>query len=186
MKFSAVNIRNQQFSVSFRGYDKDEVKLFLEKLADEYEKLDNELESLKKENEKNIAELTGYRNTEKNLQSTLLKARDTSVKAIEAAKKQAAAIVREAEIKSAQLIGSARQNADEMRSTVIKLREEKNLIVAKLKAFVQSQSRLLDFETAESADEAAAAMPAAQPAEEIKPVPAADDIDIEDILKKLD
>ena len=149
MKFSALNIKNQQFNKSIRGYDKDEVHVFLEKLSDEFEKLNNENESLRKELDKATLRINDYRKIEKNLQDTLLKAHESSSKAVESAKKQANLVLKEAEIKASQTIEKAKKSADEVRNSVLNLREEKNLLVAKLKAFVQTQSELIEMKTDE-------------------------------------
>lgn len=149
MKFSAINIKNQQFSNSLRGYDKDEVKLFLERIADEYERLCSENDELKKDNERLQARIHEYRKIEKNLQDTLLKAQESSSRSVESAKKQSALIIKEAELKAAQMVEKAKQNADDIRNSVLRLREEKNLLIARLKAFVGTQSRLLELVGAE-------------------------------------
>ena len=45
-------------------------------------------------------------------------------------------MIKEAEIKASQIIEKAKENANEIRNSVINLREEKDLIVAKLKSIV--------------------------------------------------
>lgn len=145
MKFSPVNIKNQQFTKSMRGYDRDEVHAFLEKLADEVEKLNSENDSLRKELEKANQKLNEYRKIEKNLQDTLLKAHESSSKSVESAKKQSLLMLKEAELKAAQIVEKARESADEIRNAVLNLREEKNVIIAKLKALVNSQAGLLEI-----------------------------------------
>ena len=47
MKISPMEIRQQEFTKKMRGYDPDEVQNFLESLAEEFEKLNSENESLK-------------------------------------------------------------------------------------------------------------------------------------------
>ena len=66
MKFSPFNIKNQEFNKALRGYDKDEVQLFLEKLSDEFEKINSENDSLKKELEKATSRINEYKRIEKN------------------------------------------------------------------------------------------------------------------------
>ena len=39
MKITPLDIRQQQFTVRFRGFDAEEVDTFLEMIADEYEEL---------------------------------------------------------------------------------------------------------------------------------------------------
>jgi cell division initiation protein len=65
MKFSPFNIKNQEFNKALRGYDKDEVQLFLEKLSDEFEKINSENDSLKKELEKATSRINEYKRIEK-------------------------------------------------------------------------------------------------------------------------
>ena len=38
MKFTPFSIKNQEFSRAVRGYDKEEVRAYLEKLSDEVER----------------------------------------------------------------------------------------------------------------------------------------------------
>lgn len=145
MKLSPLNIRNQQFNKSLRGYEPDEVHAFLEKIAEELEKLNSENDSLKKEVERAAARLSEYRKIEKDLQETLLKAHESSSKAADSAKKQGGLIIKEAEIKAAQIIENAKTEADTIRNAVLTLREEKNLIIARLKALIKTQANLLEM-----------------------------------------
>lgn len=144
MKFTPFGIKSQEFNRVIRGYDKDEVQAFLENVADEFDHLASENERLKKEAELLNEQLREFKRIEKSLQSTLLTAQDTSTKAIDSVKKQAALMVKEAELKAAQIIEKAKENANAVRDSVLLLREEKNLLIARLTAVVNSQSELLE------------------------------------------
>jgi cell division initiation protein len=177
MKFSPYNIKNQEFNKAMRGFDKDEVQLFLEKLADEFEKLNNENETFKKELEEATSKINEYRKIEKNLQDTLLRAHNSSSRAVESARKQTGLMIKEAELKAQQIIDKARGTADEIRNSVLNLREEKNLIIAKLKTLINSQASLLSAEIHEAKEKE----------EPTKPVEQSEklDINVDDILEKL-
>ena len=177
MKVSPINIKKQEFKNSLRGYDRDEVQAFLDKLADEFDNLLKENESLKKELEEAAAKVTEFRKIEKNLQDTLLKAHESSSKSIESTKKQSSLMLKEAEIKASQIIEKARENANEIRNAVIHLREEKDLIIASLKAIINSQSRLLELKVEKAGEESV----------EVKPVEQAKkvDINIDEVVNKL-
>jgi cell division initiation protein len=177
MKFSPLNIKNQEFNKSVRGYDKDEVHLFLEKLADEFEKLIAENDSVKKELEQAKNRLAEYKKIEKNLQDTLLKAHESSSRAVESAKKQSVLMIKEAELKATQLIDKARESADDIRNSVLGLREEKALLIAKLKALINSQASILEMKINETTD----AQKPVDKAGEVEKL----DINIDDILEKL-
>jgi cell division initiation protein len=153
LKLSPIEIRQQEFQKKMRGYDPDEVQSFLEKLSDDLDELQKENESLKSELENVNEQLAEYKKIEKNLQDTLLKAQDSSTKSLEATKKQTGLMIKEAELKASQIIEKARENADELRNAVVNLREEKDLILAKLKAIVNSQANLLELKVKPSGDE---------------------------------
>jgi len=150
---SPLSIKKQEFNSSLRGYDKEEVEAFLEKLADDFEELQQENESIKRQLDDANLRLSEFARIEKSLQDTLLKAQDSSTKAIESTKKQTNLMIKEAEIKASQIIEKAKNYAEEIRNSVINLREEKDLIIAKLKAIVNSQARLLDMRVADAGEE---------------------------------
>jgi len=147
MKFSPFSIKAQEFAKSFMGYDKDEVRVFLETLSNEFESLQKENQKLLDEIEKNAEEIAEYKKLEKSLQTTLLTAQESSSKSVESAKKQNQLIIKEAEIKANQITEKAKLEADLIRSSVLKLKEEKKLFVAKLKSMVETQASILDMGT---------------------------------------
>jgi cell division initiation protein len=145
MKFTPFGIKNQEFNKSVRGYDKDEVHAFLERLSDEFEKLQIENDKLKVDGERYEEQLKEYKRIEKNLQQALLNTTESSNKAVDSAKKQTALIIKEAELKAAQLLEKAKENANGIRDSVLKLREEKKLLIARIKALIETQSNLLEL-----------------------------------------
>lgn len=144
MKLQPFSIRQQEFSKKIRGFDPDEVKAFLERIADDVEELQKENEDLKQQIESLTEQLEEFKKIEKNLQDTLLKAQETSSKSIESAKKQTALMIKEAELKAAQIVEKARESANEIRNAVLNLREEKDMLIARLKAIINSQAHLLE------------------------------------------
>ena len=179
MKVSPLSIKKQEFTRAMRGYDKEEVEAYLDKLADEFELLQKENETLKKELEESNGRLTEYRKIEKNLQNTLLRAQESSSKSFESTKKQASLIIKEAEIKASQILEKARENANEIRNAVIHLREERDMIVSKLKAIVNTQSKIV--ETKLQGSEEISQKDQTAKSEEVKKI----DIDIDGIVNKL-
>lgn len=178
MKISPLNVKKQEFSKRLRGYDPEEVQAFLEKLADEVEELQKENETLKRQLDDANLRLSEFSRIEKSLQDTLLRAQESSTKTVESTKKQTNLMLKEAEIKASQTIEKAKSSAKEIRDSVIALREEKDLIVAKLKAIINSQARLLDMKVADAGEEVI----------EVKEIenPNKIDLDIEKIADKLE
>jgi len=178
MRVSPLSIKKQEFKKGLRGYDQEEVQAFLEKLSDEFELLQKENETLKRELETSNDKLDEFRKIEKNLQLTLLKAQESSSRSIESTKKQAGLIVKEAEIKASQILEKARESANEIRNAVIHLREERNIIISKLKAVIDTQAKLMEKNIKDAGAEITKT-PAAK--EEVKNI----EIDVNDIVNKL-
>jgi cell division initiation protein len=155
MKFPPMSIKQQEFSKSVRGYDRDEVQAFLDKLSEEFDALQKENEQLKKELDAANIRLNEFRRIEKNLQDTLLRAQESSTKSLESTRRQSNLMVKEAEIKASQILEKARESANEIRKAVINLREEKDLLVAKLKAIISSQAHLLELKVEHPGDKKA-------------------------------
>jgi len=177
MKISPMEIRQQEFTKKMRGYDAEEVQNFLESLAEEFDKISVENESLKEGLQSLTDQVDEYKKIEKNLQDTLLKAQDSAAKSMEATKKQTGLMIKEAELKASQIIEKARESTNDIRNAVVNLREEKDLILAKLKAIVSSQSNLLELKVERAGDEKSAR----KKIEEKNKM----DIDINDILNKI-
>jgi cell division initiation protein len=177
MKISPIEIRQQEFTKKMRGYDPDEVQNFLESLAEELEKLNSENESLKEEVQSLTDQINEYKKIEQNLQATLLKAQENSAKSMEATKKQTGLMIKEAELKASQIIEKARESTNDIRNAVVNLREEKDLILSKLKAIVSSQANLLELKVERAGDEKTTGKKIEQSNKM--------DIDINDILNKI-
>lgn len=177
MKISPLEIRQQEFTKKMRGFDPDEVQSFLESLADEVQRLSEDNDTLKSEVENLTEQINEYKKIEKNLQDTLLKAQENSTKSFEAAKKQTSLMLKEAELKAAQIIEKARESTNDIRNAVVNLREEKELIIAKLKAIVNSQANLLELKVERAGEEKSAG----KKTDDSNKM----DIDLNDILNKI-
>ncbi|MGD8780550.1 MAG: DivIVA domain-containing protein [Ignavibacteria bacterium] len=147
MKFTPYNIKTQEFGKSVRGYDKEEVQAFLESLSDEFEALQSENDKLKIEVESYKRQIEEFRKIEKNLQSTLLNAQESTSKTVESAKKQTSLMLKEAELKAVQIVEKARRQADGIQKAVLHLKEEKKLIISRLKAIINTQVSILQMST---------------------------------------
>ena len=177
MRLSPLIIKKQEFTKSLRGFDPEEVQAFLDKMASDVDLLLQENESLNEEVESLNQRVTEFQSIEKNLQDTLLKAQESSTKAIESSKKQTNLIIKEAEIKASQILEKAKQEVNDIQNAVVNLREERDLIVAKLKSIVNSQAHLLESKVKDAGDE-----PVQPNKTETKENV---DIDVDDIVNKL-
>ena len=109
MGWSAVDIRNQRFRKRWRGYDPEEVHLFLNILADEVERLTQMIRQLEHENRRLHDRLEEYREKERHLRNTLVAAQQTADRVREQARRDAEIIIREAEFRRDQILAVAKQ-----------------------------------------------------------------------------
>lgn len=153
MNLSPLLIKKQEFEKSMRGYNVEEVQTFLDKISGEMEELLNENESLEQEIAALKHKVEEFQKIEKNLQDTLIKTQETSAEIVDSAKKQSALIIKEAEIKASQIIQNAEDISSEMRKAVLTLREEKDLIISRLKVIVGTQINLLEGKVKNAGEE---------------------------------
>jgi cell division initiation protein len=153
MNISPLLIKKQEFEKSMRGYNVEEVQAFLNKVSDDLEELLKNIDQLKIENEKLKHELDGFHLIEKKLQDNVLKSEETSFQAIESAKKESREIMKAAELKSEQMIHKAEVKVNELQNSVLKLRQEKDLIIARLRSIIGTQSNLLEGKVKDAGEE---------------------------------
>ncbi|WP_061213638.1 DivIVA domain-containing protein [Syntrophomonas wolfei] len=86
---TAMEIRNQQFPKSLRGFKQDEVKKYLLNLAQDYESLYSENASLKEKIQNLEYELKKYRKLEETMNNSLILAQQTAEDLKSSARKEA-------------------------------------------------------------------------------------------------
>lgn len=153
MKLSPLLIKKQEFEKSMRGYNIEEVQAFLDKISDDFEELINQNESLENEVERLTRELDEFHKIEKKLQDNILKTQETSTHSLESAKTEAAKIVKDAQSKAAELVKNAEDKINTMQNALMTLKEEKDLIIARLRAIVGTQSNLLEGKVKDAGEE---------------------------------
>ena len=92
---TSIEIRNQRFNKSFRGYSQDEVKNYLNQIAQDYEILYSENSRLKDELQKVEYELQKYRKLEETMKNSLILAQQTAEELKAGARKEAQLILAE-------------------------------------------------------------------------------------------
>ena len=144
MKLTPIEIKNQEFKKSMRGYDAVEVDTFIELVADKYQELLEENERLSKQNLVLETELNNYKEVERTLKTTLKNVQESSQISKENSAKEAGLIKKEAELAAAQLLEKTRLQVHKMREEVINLQNQKHSFISRLKHLLSSQMELLE------------------------------------------
>src|SRR5437660_10314070 len=112
MNVSPLDLRQQRFRKSFRGFDPVEVASFLSAVADDYEQALRETDRLRQDLMRMEAVLAEHREHEKNLQNTLMTAQKLSDDIKATAELEAKRIISAAEADGKRLLREAESRSD--------------------------------------------------------------------------
>ncbi len=144
MKLMPVEIKNQEFKKGLRGYDTVEVDTFIELVADKYQELLNENETLIKQNLIYETELTSYKDVEKTLKQTLKNVQENTQITKENSAKEAGLIKKEAELAATQMLEKTRLQVFKMKEEIVRLQNQKHGFISRLRHVLASQMELLE------------------------------------------
>lgn len=143
MRLTPLDIRKQEFTRGFRGYDPEEVQAFLQMVSSQWDEI---LDESRRKDEK-IRELenkmTHYEKVEEALQEALQTARETSRTALQNAEEKARLIVDQAEKRAEDIKRDAEQDRHQIKRETAKLSGRRSEIVTRLRAFLMSEMELL-------------------------------------------
>lgn len=143
MRLTPLDIRKQEFTRAFRGFDPEEVHAFLQMVSSQWDEM---LDDGRRKDEK-IRELENkmahYEKVEEALQEALQTARETSRKALQNAEDKAKLIVEEAEKRAEDIKRDAEQDRHQIKRETAKLSGRRSEIVTRLRAFLMSEMELL-------------------------------------------
>lgn len=145
MKITPLDLRQQRFRRTFRGYDCTEVVAFLTETADDYEQALREIDLLRQDLSRIEALLTEHRQREENLRNTLLTAQRLADDLKENAQNEAKLIVREAEGRAGLLLEKAAGRLEEIDRDINEMRLRRRSVEGSLEASIQALRQALEF-----------------------------------------
>lgn len=144
MRITPMDLRQQQFTLRmFRGFDRQEVDAFLADVAEDYEHLVKENALLKEQLLVLEERLRGIDEREKLLKETLVTTQRMAEEMKEGAKREAALLVREAELQGDKLLEEARTEEAKIKAEVLALKRARRELAEGLRATLAMYQRLL-------------------------------------------
>lgn len=128
-----VEIRNHEFKRTIRGYAEEDVNDFMERVANEFERLYRENAEIKEGIQRAEQEMAKYKRLEDTINQTLVMAQQTADDIKANADKEARI-----------LLDSARIKINEIFSAYEEVLKRLNVYRTEIKSFVSTQSELLD------------------------------------------
>ena len=146
MKISPMDIQRQEFARVMRGYDREEVRTYLNIVAEEVAALQRERDSLDQQVQNMQGLLDEHRQREAILKNTLLTAQRVSEEIREVARKQSDNVVKEAEMQADRLLELAQTRAHEVERGILELRGQRTSLRTDIRSLVTRLTHLLDLQ----------------------------------------
>ena len=144
VKISPLDIRKQTFRTAFRGADGEEVRVFLDLVATEYENTLQENQRLAERLHHCEDRLAEYRELDQTLRNSLLTAERLSAEAKQASQHEAEMVLQDAEWRAKQILEDARERLGRLAEEIRDLQSKKDSFSQHLRSFLQAQMDLLD------------------------------------------
>lgn len=146
MRITPMDIEQQEFSKSFRGYNEEEVDDFLDKIVKDYEELINENVRLNEEIERMQEKLKEFNEIEETLRSALLSAQKSAEETKGRVESEAKIIIEKAELEAKSLKQQVFQREDLVKNEIDNLRRYKFIFKEKFKSMLNLYLKMLENE----------------------------------------
>src|SRR5256714_4113624 len=153
MNLTPLDIQRQTFSRAIKGFNTDEVRAYLQLMAEEIERLVKDVDRLSRENAMLREELDEHNARERILKDTLLSAQKVSEDVKANAVKEAELIVKDAELLSERLTSQAMSRMADLERTIQDLKIERKSARNKLQGTIDTVQQLLMLDAEQEANE---------------------------------
>lgn len=144
MKLTALEIKQQQFEKSLRGYDPAEVQSYLNLVANEWEHMVGKIRELETQVDKMNSKLKHYERVEEALHETLQTAKSSAEEKLGGARKEAKIIREKAEMEAESIVKEAHQERREIRQSILQLINKRDEIIRSIRSYLENTQESLE------------------------------------------
>ena len=145
MNVSPLDLRQQKFSKSFRGFDPVEVTSLMMAVAEDYEQALRETDRLRTDLTRMEAVLNEHREHERNLKSTLLAAQKLADDIKANAEEEARRIIRDAQSRSDLLLQKTDARLEDVQREIDGLKLKRKDVETSIEATIQTLRNTLEY-----------------------------------------
>lgn len=149
MKFTPLDIQRREFEKAFRGLEENEVRAFLHEVAAEWEEVLHENQKMRDEILDLRERLQQYQDQDRIFRETLLHAQRTKEDVLDAANREKALILKEADFKADEILREAMAQVAEMETVIRNLKLERVRFLQDIDALMARTKRFLQDEAPE-------------------------------------
>jgi len=147
-RLTPIDIQQKRFHVVFRGFEQTEVEVFLDLVRDEMETLFREvmeLREFRQSYDERLRELTDREETVKN---TMLMTQKLMEDQKDNARREAAVIIKDAEVRSLQFMINAQDEKAKLEMDIQELKRRKHHFLQDIKKVIEMHREMVSFEEA--------------------------------------
>src|SRR5205085_7508890 len=145
MNVSPLDMRQQRFRTTLRGFDKVEVASFLAAVADDYEQALRETDRLRQDLSRTEAMLNEHREHEKSLKTTLMAAQKLAEDITANAEEEARRIVRDAQGRSELLLEKTQSRLEDVQREIDGLKLKRRDVETTIESTIQTLKNTLEY-----------------------------------------
>ena len=145
MNVSPLDLRQQRFRSSFRGFDKVEVTSFLAAVADDYEQALRDTDRMRQDMQRMEVIIHEHREHERTLKTTLITAQKLADEIKAHAEHEAQRILREAEGRSEMLLDKTQARLEDIQREIDSLKLRRKDVETSIEATIQTLRHTLEF-----------------------------------------
>ena len=145
MPLTALDITKQDFSTSLRGYNKEEVRAFLDLVAKEMETLQYSENRLTDKVMALESKLKAFQEMEQTLRDALLSAQEAIKQTQIGSERERELLLKSARLDAERIRREAQDNWTNVQGQIHRLMAQKNSFIKRLKYILQSQQELIEL-----------------------------------------
>jgi len=146
IKVTPIDIQQKRFHVGFRGYERTEVEMFLDLVRDEMESLIRELTELREFKQSYDQLLQELTDKEELVKKTMFMTQKLMEDQKDNARREAALIIKDAEIRGQQIVGRAQDEKTKLDAEILAIKRRKHQFHEDLKKVIQMHKEMINFE----------------------------------------
>lgn len=143
MKLTPLEIKQQQFEKSLRGFDIADVQSFLTLVSNEVEHLLNKNNELEEQINKLNDRVRHYERVEEALHETLQTTKESVAQKLEGAKSEAQNKINKAEMEAELIVKEANHQRQQIRQNIQRLLEKREEIIAGMNSYLENSKETL-------------------------------------------
>jgi cell division initiation protein len=144
VKVTPLDIRRKEFKRSMRGYSDEEVDLFLDEVADEFERLFQENIELQERVQRLEEQMAAHAQLREALEKTLITAQLQADEIKANARKESELILRDAELKARDILGESYKETQRVQQALIQLKRLEEDFRFKFRSLLEGHLKLLE------------------------------------------